>query len=326
MRPAIVALFLLSGCQMKVPAGGDLLDTGWFDDGAVTACTARVQATVPADQTAGWSWRGFPHVSVAEASDVYKVRLTDEGGLIQPTTVVVDNTGLNLDVTFDGGLKPSTGYVLELTDCAGTSTVTFRTSELGLPLQDGPDTVVGRTYELDLVNATWVEPGGFGSFLASNFDVPVLVGVAYADAHTLKQNGGPGLVVDGEVRQDLDRPTWDFPVSSFDDAPWFSTTAASINLDIGGYPLPVHNFRLEATFLPDGSGLGDGILVGLGDTRGASGALGSDDPFTICNYAAAIGAACQACPDGLPFCLSVELHDLVGTEIEGLRLVPVLGN
>lgn len=325
MRRAWIAAVALAGCQMKVPPGGDLLDTGWFDDGAVTACTARVQATVPADQTQAWSWRRFPHVSVAEASDVYQVRLTDEGGVLQPTTVVVDNTGLNLDVTFDGGLKPSTAYVLEVTDCAGTSQVHFRTSELGEPLQDGPDTIVGRTYELDLVNATWVEPGGFGSFLASNFDVPVLVGVAYADAHTLKQNGGPGLVVDGEVRQDLDQPTWDFPVSSFDDAPWFQTTAEHINLDIGGFPLPVYNFRLEGTFLPDGSGLGDGVLVGLGDTRFAGAALGSDDPTTVCTYAAAIGAACVPCPDGLPLCLSVELRDLVGTEVEGLRLVPVLG-
>lgn len=326
MRRRIGALLLLlSGCQMKVPAGGDRMDTGWFDDGAVEACAARVQATVPAPGETGWSWRRHPHLSLGAASDVYGVRLTDEGGVVVPTTLVVDDTGLNLDVVFDGGLEPRTTYVMEITDCTGTRTVHFTTSELGTPLDDGPQTIVGRTYELGLVSATWVEPGGFGAFLASNFNLPVLVGVVYADARSLKQNGGPGIVDNGEVKQDLALPTWDFPATSFEESPFFTTTADSIRLDVAGFPLPVYDFRLEATFLADGSGFADGILRGTGDTRLAGGALGNDDPGTVCSYAAAIGAACHACPDGLPYCLSVELHDLVAAEVEGLHLVPVVG-
>lgn len=313
----------LAGCTPPGGPLGDLLDTGWFGDSDGDVCAARVGSTTPVDGAVDWSWRARPVVLVDQVSDVFAARLTTAGGVEVPTSLVPDATGLALTVAFDGALAADTDYVLEITDCAGPTTVHFRTSRLGTPVAGGPASLRGRTWQLDAVNATWVEPGGLGSFLAANFDLPILVGAVFADDTTLKLIGGLGAVVDGDVVQG-DAPTWDFPSRPFDESPWFRTESDEIVLDIAGLPLPVYDFRLEGTFLADGSGFGDGVLSGLADTRLAGGAFGAEgDPDAVCGYAEAIGVSCVACPDSLETCLVVELRDLTASEVEGLALVPV---
>jgi hypothetical protein len=181
-----------------------------------------------------------------------------------PVTLAPNPEGLVVAVTFEGGLAPSTGYVLTYTDCAGVHELTFTTSDYGAPVAAGLRSLVGRTWHLDLVGARWVEPGGFGPVLASNFQAPVLVAVQYVDDRFVDLLGGQGYFFIGEIRQEPDEPTWDFPLSDFSEAPWFETSAPEIDLSISGYRLPITDFHLSGTFRSDGSDFGGGTALGAG--------------------------------------------------------------
>ncbi|MCB9680222.1 MAG: hypothetical protein H6733_02020 [Alphaproteobacteria bacterium] len=321
-RIVLVAVLATAGC----PVGEDLpalLDTGWFDDDGPDGCTAKLTSTVPADGATGWYWRDDLQVLVDEAG-TYAVRLLEADGKAVDHTVSTASTGVSLDVHAEGGLAPDTDYTLEVTDCTGVHAIGFTTSSYGAPLRDGPSTIQRRTYSLDLVNATWVEPGGFGAVLAGLFNAPVLLGVQYVDATWMDWIGTTGTIDLGVVGQDQDLPTWDFPLTTFEASPFFETSADSIELDVQGFPLPITDFQLEGTFAADGSTFGGARLSGLGDSRYAGGAVGQpDNPAGLCNLATGIGVPCVPCPDGEVYCLQVEIVDLTAHVVPGLVLVPI---
>jgi hypothetical protein len=330
MCPAALALLVACDDGEKV----NLLETGWFEDDTDnildtdggTVCLGKVLEVEPADGEDAWFWRDGPRLFVETVSNAYAVRLTDTLGRVVPTTLVpTDEAGLKLEAQFEGGLEPNTDYLLEVDDCFETRRVAFRTSSYGAPLNGGPRSLLGRTYLLDLVGADWIEPGGFGPILSTTFTTPVLLGVQYADANNMDWIGATGYVSVGQVQQDDSYPTWDFPVTPFDGAPYFATTSARVELIIAGFALPITDFHLSGTLAADASHFAGGVLSGLGDTRYAGGAIAQpNNPAAMCNLAAGIGVSCVACPDGEPLCLQVELHDLRGTEVDGLTLVPVL--
>lgn len=320
---------LLAGCaggaDKDAPA---LLDTGWFDSDVPSACTARLDSTTPASGASGWYWRSAPEVLVTEAGGTYGVRLHEASGPEVVTTVVPNDSGLRLAVTFEGGLRPNTDYVLEVTDCEGVHESTFRTSALGLPLTDAA-ALDGRTWQLDVTDtdADWVQPAGLGALFGSFFDQPVLVGVQWVQGERIDLIGGLGTNVVGAIVQDLGLPTWNFPVADFAGTPFFSVDADEITLVVSGYDLPIYNFHLEGTFLPDASAIGGAVLIGLGDTRYAGGAVGfpgRDD--ALCQFGAGVGVPCEPCPDGEPLCLQVEIHDIPAPWVQGLSLEPSRGD
>ena len=212
-------------------------------------------------------------------------------------------------------------------DCATTTSVPFRTSSLGTPLDDGASSLVGSTWRLDLVSATWVEPAALAGLLAVYFNRPILLGVQYADRNNIDFLGAPGVVDPlGRIIQDANAPTWDFPVQSFAGQPYFEAEVSSITLEYyqdtsTTVVIPVQDFRLYATIASDGSFLGGAKLSGLADTRDM-GVLIRDEgnPRAICDFAATIGVNCVDCADGLPYCLRLEAEDLAGTRVPGLTL------
>ncbi len=318
-----LALPLLAACSGPDPER--LLDTGWFPDdtAGIAACGKRVVARAPADGATGWGWRAPLRLDVSRAWPGYAAELLDDRGAPVPITLTPSEDGVRYEVVAEEGLRPSTTYTWRVTDCAGPESTTFTTSDLGAPLAGGPASLIGRTWQLDLQGATWLEPGGFGALLAVNFNTPVLAGVRYADATYLDLIGGQGVAGAGGVYQSGADPTWDFPVVSFEGAPWFEARAASVQLEIGGYALPVTDFVYAGTFTPDGSQIADGVLRGLGDTRYAGGAINRpDDPGAFCAFGEGVGVQCEACPDGQVYCIRVWLTELDAPEVEGLTLVP----
>jgi hypothetical protein len=331
MRPLLVALTILAGCDGPGTIG--LLDTGWFDDSDVVidsdepvACVGKVVELEPAVDAQDWFWRNSPQIFVDTVGDMYDARLTDLlGRPVDTELVVVDDVGLKIEVQFSGGLAPNADYVLEVDDCFGTHTVPFRTSTYGTPLSGGPSRMIGHTYQLDLVNATWIEPGGFGPILATSFTNPVLIGVQFADSGFIDLIGATGYIYNGAVRQDRSFPTWEFPVSDFTGAPYFNTSADAVELIVSGYQLPIADFVLSGTLSADGSSFVGGTLSGLGDTRYAGGVLFQpNNPAAMCELAGGVGVQCVECADGEPYCLDVQLEALVGTLVDGLTLGPVL--
>ncbi len=325
MKRVLLALVALAGCNNGDDLPG-LLDTGWFDDtDVISACPNRVTDVRPAeDGTEGWYWLDSPQLFLSQPDPELSVWLTDDVGKPVPFELQASDTGLIVDVVPSRGLGPDTTYVLGYTDCEGGHEVSFKTSTYGTPIVGGPSTLVGRTYLLDLPEANWVEPGGFGTILATNFDTPILMTVRHADASRIGWLGGQGWYYVGDIEQDRTEPTWDFPVSPFDTSPFFDTRADQVELLISDNRLPITDFRLAGTFASDGSHFAGGELEGLGDTRYAGGALGQPlNPSAFCQLAQAVGVACEACPDGEVYCLQVKLIDMVGTEVEGLTLVPI---
>src|SRR5690606_28181765 len=142
----------------------------------------------------------------------------------------------------------------------------------------------------------WVRPGGFGPTLATLLDTPTLIGVAYVDAARLEWIGGLGTASGDTIVQDTRKPSWDFPLGDFGDAPFFETTSDGVAFVVADWPLPIEDFFLSGTFAPDGRSVGGMVLSGTVDTRHAGGALGQDDDRdAICAFASGLGVDCEPC-------------------------------
>ncbi|MCB9668818.1 MAG: hypothetical protein H6736_06155 [Alphaproteobacteria bacterium] len=299
-----------------------LLATGWFDDtGSDAGCAHLVQSTEPGPGATGWYHRDPLRVRTStSARGRYEARLLGPDGLPVPTTTAWTD-GLAFHVVPDAPLAPDAPHVLEVTDCEERREVPFTTSGLGLPLTDGPAGLVDGTWDLDMRNATWREPNGVGPLLSLYFDAPVLLGVRAADASSLQVALTIGLTTtDGASVQDPLEPVIPFPPTPFTGAPYFEASVGRVSLNIGGAPVPVNAFAFSGTFSADGQRIGGGTLVGLADTRYAGVLLSSDRAEAVCELGEGLGVTCADCPDGEPYCLTIDVVDIEGTRVPGLVL------
>jgi hypothetical protein len=308
-----------------------LTETGWFTstfDGDPDTCVDRLVSTVPGDGALDWYWRDRPQGYTATANaQAYDAWIETDAGARLPTTLVWDDSGLSFTVEWDGWLEASATYTLAAQDCTGVTLTTFTTSELGLPLAMRPESLIGRTYLLDLVGATWVEPSSLGALLALFFNAPILLGVVHADDVLIDVLAAQGEVAtDGTVSQDIDQPSWDFPLADFSGAPFLDASAPAVSFEYSGVVVPVSDLELQGTFSADGTVFGGGVLSGLGDTREMGGLLNDpNNPSAMCDLAAGLAVQCQPCPDGLAYCLRLRAEDLEGTLVENLALIDVGG-
>lgn len=325
LLPLLVGLV---GCKAGPEVHTDALtDTGWFvdtDTDVATACPDRITQTTPVDGQADWYARDALSVGTTSSGGPhYATVLRQADGVEVPVTTAWD--GPKWTVTPAAPLAPSTTYAWTITDCEGAHTRSFTTSAFGAPLIDGPASLIRRTYVVDLSRATWVEPKGFGTILALYFTSPLLVGVEWADARMLDLMGAMGgRFSSGDVGQDKSEPTWDLPLASFAESPWFRAEADELRLVVSDAPLRIYGFSLEGTFAADGSAMGGVRLRGAGDTRELGDLVNSpDDPQAICRLAASVGATCTACPDGEVTCLTLDATGIRADAYPGLVLVAI---
>ena len=324
----LLAAFWLAGCRSAPDVHTDALtDTGWFvdtDTDVATACPDRLTQTVPVDGQTGWYARdAFVVGTTTSGGPTYATVLRSAAGVEVPVTTTWD--GPRWTVTPVAPLAAATAYSWTITDCEGPHTVGFVTSAFGAPLTDGPASLVRRTYAVDLSRATWREPKGFGTILSLYFTSPLLVGVQWADARMVDLMGAMGgRLSSGDIAQDLAEPTWDLPLASFAESPWFFASSDQLRLVVSDAPLTVYDFTLEGTFAADGSAIGGVRLRGQGDTRELGTLINQpDDPKAICRLAASVGAVCGACPDGEVTCLTLDATGLQADQVPGLVLTPV---
>lgn len=329
----ILALLLLGACKKEQPPPPKLMDTGWFSTDTVVdpdRCAHKVAARVPEDGETDVYWRDRPQIYVSEpdptAYEAWLVR-ADDGSTV-PTSAEWSHDGLSVTLVPDDFLQASTDYELWARDCAGVTTSSFRTGPLGAPMEQAPSQLVGNTYLLDLVGAEWVEPPALAGLIAVYFNNPILLGIQYADPLRIDLIGAPGVSdAFGVVEQDPVSASWDFPIADFSSSPFLDASSDEVTLQYSlGYgdaiTIPVEDFVLQATFSPDATRLGGGVLSGLGDTRNLGELLGDpDNPAALCELAGGLGVTCQPCADGQSFCLRLVARDLEGTLIPGLELV-----
>ncbi|HCH66266.1 MAG TPA: hypothetical protein DFR83_25910 [Deltaproteobacteria bacterium] len=223
------------------------------------------------------------------------------------TTVTFDDTGFKAVVTPDAPLMANTAYTLAVEVCGNGNSTSFTTSQYGSPLTVGVDELSGNTYNFNLGGAEYTRPEGLGEVLASFLDAPLLIGVGVTDGDNIQILGTQGRETNGgDIIADTNFEVWDFGTATLDGA-YFESATTDIELGYGCANIPIYDFQLKGTFAADGSLIGGGSATGLGDSRemGCLASLGSD-PDAICGLAATFGLACETCPDGNPWCLTIE--------------------
>lgn len=317
-------LFLLA---CKTPAPTPLLPTGWFNETGETdapqGCRSEVVQSRP-EADGLWYWRDSPRVSVSSDNrDAYQAYVIDAEGYRLPSELVWAEGSLTATVQMQSPMRPDSDHVLRLVDCQGTHEVPFRTSTLGLPFEDGIDSIAGKTFHVDLQGADWVQPGGIAALLTLYFDSPGLIDVAYVTDEQLQLRFTLGYYVDGQIRQDSGRQLIPFPTVGFTDRPYFAAEAERVDLSFSGTTIPVYDFAFSGTFSASGNAIGGASVSGIGDTRFAGQLIGDDAPEAICSLAAGFGVQCVMCPtDRLPYCLPVSVVNVEGTHLPDLTLQP----
>jgi hypothetical protein len=322
-----LAMFMACGHHTGDSGSGPpptIRETGWFPDSATTdapPCVDTLDQTTPMNGEGGWYWRDpLSFTTTTSNASAYSAKLTAPDGTTVPTTISWADT--TATVTPASALTASTTYELDITDCQTTTPVTFTTSGYGAPITAGASSLIGGTWTFDLSKAKWDKPAGFGTILALYFTTPILTGVQWADSKSLDLIGAEGYSdASGNILQYTGAPTWDYPTTSFVDAPFFQATAASMTVQISGVDVKIYNFALQATFSADGSAIGGGIVTGLGDTRDMGPLLGQpDNDNAVCSLAATVGAICEACPDEQPYCLQLSAQQVEGMRLPGVTL------
>ncbi len=317
----------LLACAGDDPQAKALTDTGWFTPGtgATADCPDRILTTNPATESVDWSWLAAPRVyTTTAATGVYDAWVVDERLISVPITLQWDPGGaLHFDVVPEAPWLANADHTLTVVDCVGPTDVTFRTADFGLPIEGGVETLVGRTWVVNLADGTWVQPASFGALLSLYVTTPVLLGVEDANSSFVDLLAGPGIVdpLVGLV-QDPGADTWDFAPAAFDDAPYFQALSPHADLAFEGSVIPIDDFEVSGTFAADGASIGGLRVKGLGDTRSLGVVFGSDDPGAACAFTEDLGVPCEVCSDGLPYCLQIDIVDAPAEELPGLTLVP----
>lgn len=328
MKPHIIALLLLSACKGR--DGDSDTDTSGPADTDDTdppeVCVGSVLTTAPTAGTLDWYWRDAPHIGVSsDQQTAYTVRLLTASGSEVPHEIVWDEAALAMAVEQNQPLEPSSDYTLEIDACGVLTEIPFTTSAYGETLVGGPESMLDRTWAVNLSDATWIEPAGFGAILSLYFDRPLLLGTQSADGSTIDFLGAQGYYDrDGNTKQIMSQYTWEYPPAAFDESPFVRVTADVVTIKLGDAGIDLWNFALEGTFSADGSTLGGGRASGLGDTRNLGPILElGEEPGAVCDLVSGMGITCIPCPDDQPYCLTLSAIDVSAPDVPGLLIEPL---
>lgn len=215
-------------------------------------------------------------------------------------------------------------WTVQVCDAAGGGG--FTTGAWGERVDESelPDT----SFSLDLSRATWVQPAGGGAIFSELFDGLLLLGVESADEASIDLIAAIGQEYEDEygtlVQQDPCYATADFESSDFRNNPYASVGPTTLSLDIEGITVPLQNVYVSGAFI-GGTAVADATLAAELDMREAAAGFGgyySDDQ--LCNLLSTyLGLDCIAClSDQEEKCVSLELKDISGQIVDGLRVVP----
>ncbi len=314
-RLSLLSLFALTACS----GGDDTTDTADTDTNS-EACDVEIDETIPASGAFDAYYRGNIEFILSDPDPTATI-VTDI-----PGTLSVLDDGERIVWQLSAPLAPSTSYTATLKYCGGEAPLSFTTSALGTPIEDGVE-LVGKSFAIDLSTARIVEPAGIGDVLGSYLTQSIIVGVTDVSDTQIQMVGALGKEGSNPPAQDFCDPTIPFPAADFSQAPFFSIGPEDTELRVAGFDITIGQLVIEGTLSPDASSFEGGVLSGTIDTRPLAPLLDdSGNEGAICDLAVNFGASCEACPaDGEPFCLTLVADQLVG---EGLSspVVPMMGN
>ena len=309
---ALLPLLALVAC------GGDKSEDTAAGDSATSDCTITV-TTTPSSDAVNAYYRGTIDFRLSAADSTATIE-TDI-----PGTQSLSSDGKTVIWIPSAPLAPATAYSATLHYCAGDAVLNFTTSELGTDIADS-DSLVGKAFALDLLQARIVEPAGIGAVLSQFLTQDILVGVESVEGDSIQMIGAIGADAAATPTQNFCDPTIPFPVADFSEAPFFSIGPADTTLNVAGFAITIGQLNITGTIAPDGSYFGGGTLSGTIDTRPLAPLLDeTGDPGAICNLAVSFGVTCEPCADGEPYCLNLVADQIVATGITTGPVVEVGG-
>lgn len=312
---SMMGLLVAIGCSSKDDGAGDTGSTGGGDP---TDVCGTPQATADFDEVDFYVRGTVDFKFTKDKDEEATVTLTDASATeVSGTSEWIGDT---IRFTPDAPLATGSAYEATLTHCGGEAAVTFRTSDLGGALDEGPESLVGRTYAVALGEARFVKPEGVGSLLGGLLTQDILIGVTAASDTEINMMGA--LSEEGSLNQDRCEPSIEFPVAAdFTEAPFFSINADELALTVADFNVAINDFTLSGTFAADGSYMGGAVLAGLLDARDLVEALigggileEGSDASSVCDLISAFSVSCEACSDGEEYCLSIHVDQIMAEE------------
>ena len=295
-------------------------DTGSTEDtGGVVDCDATLNSTPSIElPTSSWFYRDPIELAFDEVNIALDLSLLNGSG--EEVAVAFEwneSREIAMVLPEDGQWRGNEDYTLTVDFCGKTETLTFGTSEYGLPLEDGASELVGHTYNIDLASAEYTHPPGIGTLLSANIDQPLLFGIDSANDESLDFIAALGLYNNvGGI--DQASGLWYFPGADFSTSPYFEAYAENLAIDYNGIAIPIFDFEISGTFSADMTTIGKAHFEGLGDTREIAINLMQDENG-LCTLLAASGSECVECPGadaGVAYCV------FLAGDIDEVAIVP----
>ena len=290
--------------EEKIP---DITEQTEEEEQQLTECEESLETTPSLELGSGsWFYRDSIRLTFTEQNVELSVSATNGAGEDVPVSFEWNDSRELAEVLPDAGTwNGDESYTLSIAYCQHTAELQFSTSEYGLPLEDDAESLVGKTFNIDLASASYTDPPGIGTLLGQNIDQPLLFGVESAENGELDFIAALGSVDDfGTVSQSSG--LWYFPNADFSGSPFFDAYSESLEIEYGDISIPIFDFKISGTFSADGNKIGQAHFEGLGNTSeiGPAMAPGMDE-YSICDLLAASGANCVVCPgdeSGEAFC------------------------
>ncbi len=312
---ALSAILALTACPAGTDEGTDT-DT---DD--TLECQNGIVEFFPADGATNVYYRTSVEVEFESTDGSESIVLKDSGGADVSTAITWEG---NRAIMWPGALNPSDTYTVEVSYECGDPSIGFDTSEVGTATADS---LVDRTYELDLASARFVEPAGVGSLIGGLLDgVWILVGISAEDGDTLDMLGALGAEDDdGNLVQEMCEISIELPYSAdYSENPYFIVEGDVVPIEVEGYSVEIQDMSISGAFSPDGSYIAGAALAGVIDTRPLGELFGLDDPdnpAATCEFLASLQIPCVDCGDGEgEFCLAIVADSMTGEWLDQVVL------
>lgn len=308
-------LTLLS-CGLLIACGGkDGSETDDTDgDDTNPTCTNEITDSFPKDGTSDVYYRTTIEFTLASVSGNESIKVTAGGEDVAGSTKTEDNRVVFTPAT---PLDPSTTYDVELDWDCGPTSLSWTTSSIGSPTDEGG--LVGNAYALDIASGRFVKPPGVGPLIQQQLDRDILIGVTSASATEIEMMGA--LATSAGV-QDVCTPSIDFPVAAdFSENPFFEVSANTLTIEVQGISITIDDLVVSGAFAADGSSIEGAILAGAIDTRALKDLLGTTEDDGVCELVSTFGVNCETCSDGSgDYCLSVYVDSMQANLAAGISL------
>ena len=249
---------------------------------------------------------------LSEADPSATITLTDSSGAeVAGSQAVEDETRIIFTPSAD--LTPSTEYTMSVSTCDGASgsSITFSTSELGLPVECD---LAGKSYRVDLLSARFVQPDpAVASLLFEQLSDDILLVIASASDTELEMLGALSDGIGGQ--QNYCYPSIEFPTAASFADPVFAVGPEDVTLDVAGTSIQISGLSISGAIAPSCTYFGGGKLEGELDARVLAPLveelLDTSDPDEICGLLVTFGVECKPCSsDSAPYCAEIEVDNI----------------